>query len=300
MQKLAPIVLFVYNRIWHTRQTVKSLAENDLAKESHLIIYSDYARNDKDKESVLQVRNFINTIEGFKSINIIERDSNFGLAVNIISGVSEVIKKYGNVILLEDDIVCSKTFLTYMNKLLSYYESNNAVFSVTGYTFPINIPEDYIYDVYFSPRASSWGWGTWIDRWLKVDWEVRDFHSFIKNPELVKSFNIGGGDLTKMLKEQMQGKIDSWSIKWSYTHFKNNAYCVYPTKSRLRNIGADNSGVHTDKTKKFDVNIFENNSELKLTEEVKLDDRIIGNLQKFFSQNKMRKMVEKISNILSK
>jgi len=300
MQELAPIVLFVYNRPRHTEQTVNALKKNDLAQKSDLFVFADNAGINGDRDSVHSVRSFVKTIDGFKSVNIIEREINFGLAKNVISGVTEVINKFGKVIVLEDDIVCSNTFLKYMNELLSFYKANEKIYSVTGYTFPIKIPGEYKYDVYFSSRASSWGWGTWKDRWETVDWDVKDYDSFIMNPEQIKSFNTGGHDLTKMLKDQMFGKIDSWSIIWSYTHFKHNAYCVYPTKSRLKNIGADKSGIHTDKTKKYDVKVHEEETELKLSEEIILNDEIILNFQKFFSQNKLRKIFGKISDVISR
>jgi hypothetical protein len=300
MQELAPIVLFVYNRPWHTKKTIEALKNNELAEESDLFIFADNTVDDKNKESVDSVRKYVKTIDGFKTVNIVERETNFGLAQNVISGVTEVINRYNKVIVLEDDIVCSRIYLSYMNKLLSYYKYNEKIYSVTGYTFPIEIPVKYKYDVYFSSRASSWGWGTWKDRWEIVDWDVEDYDSFLINPEHIKSFNAGGDDLTKMLKQQMNGKIDSWSIIWSYSHFKNNSYCVYPTKSRLRNIGADRSGIHTDKTKKFDVEIYEEDTELNLTDNIILNDEIILNFQNFFSQNKFKKIISKLNNLLSR
>ena len=300
MQELAPIVLFVYNRPWHTKRTVEALKNNELAGESDLFIFADNTIDEKNKESVDSVRNFVKTIDGFTTVKIVERETNFGLANNVISGVTEVIDKNSKVIVLEDDIVCARTYLKYMNKLLSYYQTNEKIYSVTGYSYPIKIPVNYKYDVYFSPRASSWGWGTWKDRWEKVDWEVKDYSNFIKNPQLIKSFNSGGDDLTKMLKQQMNGVIDSWSIIWSYEHFKNNSYCVFPTKSRLRNIGADSSGIHTNKTKKFDVELYEEETELNLTEELIFDQAIINNFQKFFSQNKFNKIISEINNLISR
>ncbi len=300
MQELAPIILSVYNRPWHTKKTIEALKNNELAGESDLFIFADNTVDDKNKESVDAVRSYVKTIDGFKTVNIVGRETNFGLAKNVISGVTEVIDRYSKVIVLEDDIVCARTYLSYMNKLLSYYQYNKKIYSVTGYTYPIKIPVNYKYDVYFSPRASSWGWGTWKDRWETVDWEVKDYVNFIKNPKRIKSFNAGGDDLTKMLKEQMNGKIDSWSIIWSYAHFKNNSYCVFPTKSRLKNIGADRSGIHTNKTKKFDVELYEEETELNLKEEVIFDQVIIKNFQKFFSQNMSKKIISELNNLLSR
>src|SRR4051812_43422136 len=103
----APVIIFVYNRPWHTEQTINALKKNYLATESELFIYSDGPKNKTVEEDVNHVRRFIKDIQGFKKIHIIEREKNLGLANSVISGVTEVIKKYGNVIVLEDDIVTS-------------------------------------------------------------------------------------------------------------------------------------------------------------------------------------------------
>jgi hypothetical protein len=297
---LAPIVLFVYNRLWHTKQTIAALQKNDLVGDSHLFIFSDGAKSSQDVSMVEKVREYIDTIDGFKSVTIIKRESNFGLAKNVIEGVSEVIDKFSKVIVVEDDIVTSKTFLIYMNKLLDKYESNNSIYSVTGYTFPIKIPADYEFDVYFAKRGSSWGWATWLDRWQKVDWEVKDFKKFINNKSDVDEFNNAGVDLSNMLIAQVEGKINSWAIIWIYSHFINDAYCVYPIKSRVINIGNDRSGTHIGKTKKYDVDLFEGLNELKLCEQIYLDKRIINNFKNFFTQTKIEILRYKLSKLLKR
>jgi GT2 family glycosyltransferase len=120
---LAPILLFTYNRPSHTRQTLEALLNNKLAKESELFIFSDGYKNDNDKENVLKVRNIIHSIEGFKQVHIIENAYNFGLAKNIIEGVTQVIDKYGKMIALEDDLITSPYFLTFMNEALEKFEN---------------------------------------------------------------------------------------------------------------------------------------------------------------------------------
>ena len=42
MTDLAPVVIFTYNRPWHTQQTLEALQKNQLANESELFIYSDF------------------------------------------------------------------------------------------------------------------------------------------------------------------------------------------------------------------------------------------------------------------
>ena len=293
MEKSAPIVLFVYNRPEHTRKTVESLLKNAFAGRSELFIYSDGSKNDEDEGKVESVRQYIHNISGFKRVEIIEREKNFGLAKSVISGVSNVLNKFSSVIVMEDDMVCSPFFLEFINTLLDFYKENSKVFSVTGYTFPIEIPSSYYYDVYASVRASSWGWGTWKNRWEKVDWDLKNFEEFISEPRKTAKFNLGGEDLTKMLKNQKAGKIDSWAVIWTYTHFINNAFCIYPVKSRVKNIGADNSGVHVGKTRKFDVQIFNGNPDLNLMKEIELNETISNNFRMFFNKKRLNSIIER-------
>ncbi|VFQ47296.1 glycosyltransferase [Desulfoluna butyratoxydans] len=245
--KAAPVALFTYNRPEHTRRTVEALRNNELAGATPLIIFSDGPRDHSMDKSVQEVRNYISTVDGFESIVIHHRKKNMGLASSIIQGVTEVAGESGRVIVLEDDLVTAPSFLSYMNEALSFYRDTPEVFSISGYNLPpqtMKIAADYPYDVYFNPRAHSWGWGTWADRWAKADWQVNDFKTFIADREQIRQFHSGGEDLTHMLQLQMEGRIDSWAIRWCYTHFREHAFCVYPTRSLVENIGFDGSGVH--------------------------------------------------------
>ncbi len=151
---LAPITLFVYNRLSHTKQTINALKKNKLAEQSELIIFSDSFKNSDDKKKVNQVREYIRSIKGFKGVEIIERPDNFGLANSIIDGVTRVVNQYGKVIVLEDDLVTSSFFLEYMNNALLCYEDDPQVISIHGYNYPISdLPE-----IFFIKGADCWGW----------------------------------------------------------------------------------------------------------------------------------------------
>ncbi len=243
---LAPILLFTYKRLDSLQQTVSSLQQNYHARESDLFIFSDAAKSVADEVSITKVRDYLKTITGFKNISIVEAPKNMGLANSIISGVSQVIKKYGKVIVLEDDLVTSPNFLSFMNKALDFYENNLNVFSIAGYTIPIRYEADYGYDNYFFQRASSWGWAAWKDRWLEIDWAVKDFNQFKKNRKAIKDFKLRGSDIYSMLNKQMNGKIDSWAIRWCFHQFKQKSYTVYPVVSKIKNIGFETNATHTN------------------------------------------------------
>lgn len=252
---LAPIVLFVFNRPEHTRKTIESLQNNSLAAKSELYVFADGARDKSDIDKVNAVQAIIDGVAGFKSISVIRRPQNFGLAKSVIEGVFEVIAKYGSAIMVEDDLQFSPFFLDYMNEALIRYKDDPRIFSIGGYSPSLVMPDGYSDDSYLSYRCCTWGWATWLDRWNKVDWDVADFDEFINNPDAVRQFNRGGDDMSQILKLQMTGKVNSWGIRWDYAHFKNDTYCFRPAYSIVGNTGNDGSGVHCGATDKFDVKL---------------------------------------------
>lgn len=291
LDKLSPIVLFVYNRPEHTKRTVESLLKNTLAGKSALFIFSDGAKNDSDTMKVNAVRDYLKTIKGFIKIEIVLREKNFGLANSVISGITAIFKQNDRVIVIEDDIISSSSFLNFMNKALAFYQEEKTIYSISGYPYPIKIPTTYRKDIFISYRASSWGWGTWKDRWEKVDWEVKDFSTFISDKKTQNLFDRGGQDLTQMLKAQMKGKIDSWAIRWVYAHFKNNAYCLYPIVPLCKNIGTDKSGTHSSSSKKLDVELRVSDRELILDQNPILNEEIVSEIQKLFKLTLIRRII---------
>ncbi len=256
---LAPVVVFVYNRADHALETLNHLSENYLASESDLFIYCDNAKNEKAEEAVEKVRTMVDNFShqsNFKTVTVIKAEKNKGLAASIIGGATEILEKYGKIIVVEDDLITSKDFLSYMNHALDFYEKNPKVWSVSGYTFPLKSLKNYPHDIYMSPRGCSWGWATWKDRFEKVDWNVTDFEEFITNPQRVKHFNEGGPDMADMLSRQVHGKINSWAIRWCYQESKENMFTVYPKESRIRNIGCDNSGTNCVNSSLYDTTLI--------------------------------------------
>lgn len=160
----SPIVIFVYKRLIHTRLTIDSLLKCEEAKDSIIYIFSDAPKIIEDEEEVLKVRDYLNSISGFKQLYIIHRDTNFGLAKNIIFGLNELFETNDRFIILEDDIVVSKYFLKFMNDALNLYQNEKNIWHISGWNYPINC-SNYQYNSYFLQLSNCWGWATWADRW---------------------------------------------------------------------------------------------------------------------------------------
>ncbi|HZD41156.1 MAG TPA: hypothetical protein VE131_10570, partial [Terriglobales bacterium] len=235
----APIALFTYNRPWHTRRTVEALRKNEQAAHSTLYIFSDGPKTAADAAKVWEVRNYIRTIEGFKSVAIIERERNLGLAESIIGGVTEVLTAYGRIIVLEDDMVSSPYFLSYMNAALWKYKAVDKVMHISGYVLPID-PAG-LKETFFYRASSCWGWGTWARAWKHFEYDINKLIPRF-DADAKRSFNIDGRyNFWDQMESQRDRKIDSWAIRWYASVFLNHGLCLHPSKSMINNIGLDGS-----------------------------------------------------------
>lgn len=206
----APIALFVYNRPMHVRRTLEALLQNPQAAESDLVIFSDAPKNPEAVDAVRRVREYISTTTGFRSVKIVERDKNWGLAKSIIDGVSSVVKEHGRVIVLEDDLVTSPHFLGFMNEALEFYAHEDRVMHISGATYPIGRMEE---ETYFLRVPLCWGWATWSRAWRHFRKDVSIMAEF--SPAMRKRFRFNDSyHYWDQLDANAKGKIDTWFVFW--------------------------------------------------------------------------------------
>lgn len=286
---MAPIVLFVYNRPWHTQQTVEALQRCELVAESDLYIFADGPKTDateEQKAKISEVRKYIHTIDGFHSVTIEESETNKGLANSVISGVTKVIEKYSKAIVVEDDIVAHPFFLRFMNEALDTYQINQRIFAISATMERFAIPSNYKKDIFLTHRFGSWGWATWADRWNTIDWDINNY-SIIKEPtkQQIKHFCRGGADLWPMLQAQHRGDIDSWAIRMGYNMSLQNKLCLRPVKSLVYNIGMDGSGIHCGDEGANLLPLYNDNTySIDLIQYPKLNKEITHNIQVVFCE----------------
>lgn len=251
----APIALFVYNRPWHTKRTVEALQANLLAQESDLFVFGEKPGKKFYKE-IEDVRTFIREITGFKSVTVVERESGFGLDRAIIKGVTDLINRYGTVIVLEDDILTSNYFLKYMNDALDLYKNNPTVMHIGGFMFPIDT--EGLPETFFCRSSFIWGWGTWKRAWDNFNPDLCQTIPVL-DLKSIQKFNLDGSfNYWTMLQDQRKrdGR-NTWDILWYLTVFLHEGNCLFPSHSLTNNIGRDGSGSHKEKSDRFDVVIWD-------------------------------------------
>jgi GNT-I family protein len=290
--KPAPIVLTAYNRPDLLEKAITALRANDLAAQTECFAFSDGPKSGADNAGVRQVRSILRTTRGFKSLAIVERKDNWGLARSVIAGVTQILAEFDSAIVVEDDIVVTPDFLTFMNAALRSYANDQTIYSVSGFNFGLRLPETYPYDGFCFYRSSSLGWGTWKDRWSNADWTMAYYKSFCSDKLKQQQFNRGGNDLSYLLRLQASNRIDSWAIRWAYTHFERNALALLSSRPLVRHIGSGERATHS-RWKSFAqlplTTVFK--EALSFAPDVAVDRDISSKLRKLFRPSIPRRIV---------
>lgn len=244
MRSTAPIVLFTFNRPDHTRRTLAALADNDLASDSDVTIYCDAPRRDDDVPATEAVRAVVREDWGFGSTRIVERDSNFGLARSLITGIGEALEEHPAVIVMEDDLVTSPHFLRFMNEGLEKFADDDRMMSVSGYAYPVagEMPEAYCL-----PRTFCWGWATWRRGWALYEHDAEQLLVSLIESDLLYELDFRGTDpMSTILQWTVNGdsRVDSWASRWMASATLHGKLSLFPGRTLVRNIGFDGSGAH--------------------------------------------------------
>lgn len=262
------VLLFTYKRSEHTKKVIDALKKNKVLPQK-LLIFQDGLKKGDNYDEWRKVNNLFHDIDWCDK-EIIVSDYNKGLAGSIVSGINYAFKESGadSVIVLEDDCVPTANFIGFMNQCFEKYEDDRRIYSVSGYSWPIELEKDG-YDVYGCGRISTWGWGTWRNRWeeYKTDYDTL---KRLKQ-DRVKSQNLAlwGSDIEQMLIAKLIGENDSWAVYWGLHVIEKNGVCIAPYHSLIQNIGMDGTGVHCGVTDRFQVDESDG-----LQEKFELPDRV--------------------------
>ena len=280
-KELAPIVLFTYNRPWHTQQVLTALQKNELSEQSKLFIFSDGGKDFEDEQLVDETREILDNTTGFKEVTVIKRPVNFGLAANVINGVSSIIEEYGKVIVLEDDLITSSTFIKFMNDALDMYEDVDEVAHIHAFCYAgLNLA-----DTFFIRWAGSTGWATWHDSWKLFEPNGDKLLTEIKEKKLSRTFDFNGKyPYTNMLKRQTIGKVNSWAIRWNASLFLNDKLSLNTGKSLIHNIGFDGSGEHSGSQDFYNMDLYDGELELEKPERIQQSVEARRQFEEFYQR----------------
>jgi hypothetical protein len=248
---LAPIAVFVYKRPRHTDRLIDCLLANASVADSPVYVFCDAARTPEDQECVEATRRVVRKRLGPYG-EIIERRTNLGLANSIIEGVTELARRHGRVIVLEDDLVLHRGCIDFLNAALRHYADEERVYHVNSYRYPIPVAAKPS----LSRLTASWGWATWQRAWEAFERDAAKLEQLIRTAGLASAMDFGGRfPFFAMLQDQARGHIDSWAIRWYASVLLRKGLAVSPSVSQTVNGGMDNTGSHSPATARYDVQL---------------------------------------------
>lgn len=217
------ILLITYNRPQALENTIQSLLLcnrqlGDVYLQLNIMVSSD---GPKDKEDEINVNNSREVIKKYKLPYLFCHTSNIGLKNNILTSVSQALKQYKHIVVIEDDLILSKNFLEYMQRGLMKYETDNLVESISAYS-PIESKFPFL-----SYRFQSWGWATW-----KHKWERFNKHKEITDQD-IKLLSFISDDLPRIATHHKQNKPESFAILYQIHHLKYHRYTLSPNVTKV-------------------------------------------------------------------
>ena len=233
-----PVILFAYRRVATLRQVLEALKRDGVPL---IIAFLDGARDAGDVAKVREVRSLVRAVDWCKTC-VIERETNLGLGVSILSGMAEVFQEYESAIVFEDDIVCVPGTYTYLCDALNYYRDEKRVMSIGAYTHTCLRPDNVGNNSYFDGRFLCWGWASWRRSWVAMQagsaidmyWQCRlrgrDVHRY-------------GTDLERQALREKEANI--WAVRFCLLHILRRGLCLHPPVSLVQNIGFEPDATNT-------------------------------------------------------
>lgn len=253
-------LLFTYNRSQHTGTVLEALSKNNRLPQK-LFIFQDGFKNKGDFVEWKKVNELIKGTDWCET-EVIVSETNKGLAASIVSGITYAFNEnYDAVIVLEDDCVPSASFMNFMYQCFEKYQNDKEVFSVSGYAYPVAL-EKGTYDIYGCGRVSSWGWGTWKDRWEYFEKDYELVKKLRQEKESSRNLAVWGMDLESMLVGNVRGECDSWAVFWALNVIAKEGICINPYESLIRNIGLDGSGTNCGVADSYDVSLMDKEKQI--------------------------------------
>lgn len=239
------IAVFCYKRAAKLKTSMEALLKNPDCASMDIIFFCDGHKGEHDRQGVEETRAYINSITGFRNVIKHFRERNISTGPNFHAGITYLCNNYDQFIVIEDDLVVTPNYISYMLQALAFYKEQKSVFCITGYCFPLKV-KDYPYDTIICNRFCSYGWASWSSRIKNVIWDKKELSQLMKtSPRFKSRLNREGLDLYRMLVKQINGEISTWDIQMQVHVAENKLDVVYPIISKGKNIGFDHESTNT-------------------------------------------------------
>ncbi|MBY6243403.1 hypothetical protein [Methylosinus sp. Sm6] len=244
-----PVLLIAFNRPSKTRMVLEKIR---LAAPKRLYVAVDGPRPHAPDDDALcgQVRDLISFVDWPCRIETLFREDNLGCGRGASEAISWFFANEDAGIILEDDILPTRSFFAFCDAMLDKYKDNEQISMIAGSCFaPSRLFEGFSYK--FSAFPLIWGWASWKRAWRHYDYEMRTWPNWDRAAGLA---NLSRGDRFfenhwRDVFERMyrsHNKV-TWDYQWLFKNFECNFKTIVPRNSIVSNIGFDIGATHAGK-----------------------------------------------------
>ena len=239
-----PVLLIGFNRPDSTLLVIEALRAIG-AKNIYFSVDGPRINSESDIVRVKKVRELAAKFNWSCDLKIKFETENLGLMQSVSKSISWFFENELEGIILEDDCLPTSDFFNFAQNMLKKYRNNSKVMHISGSPYFITQPE-YIFNHFFSPLPSVWGWATWRDSWDHFDLQMkntRNQEDYVLFLDYFKSRKIANWFL-RYFEEAKSPLSKVWSTQWMYVMIQKEAYAVVPIKGLVQYIGSDSNSTH--------------------------------------------------------
>ena len=227
------VCIFLYNRYIETTNLINSINMSNDKKGLFFMFFLDGPKSQNDLVVQNQIKRDVNLFLTKNNGDLICRDTNYGLILNIMDGVSNASNRFKKIIVLEDDLIFAKSFFLFMKVNLEFYLNDKTISSISGFNY---FGKDFEHNIYITSYGDCLAWGTWSDRWNEFVLMSKpdDYAEKIKNKKQIKSFNRNNAYPYYQLLVNQKRKNTSWAIKWYAHNFLQNKNMIFSGVNLVR------------------------------------------------------------------
>ena len=270
-----PILIPTLCRFEHLKRCIESLKNNPYSKYTPLIIAVDYPSKEEHFKGYLDIKNYLNTLNGFYSIEIIYRNYNWGVLKNYFELVKYASTKYEYFIFSEDDIEYSPNFIEFMLQGVKIMQNDSNVLATCGYSS--NKYKKINSTAMYSHSFCAWGYAMKtnvfiekLDSIITTDYAKQILNNLVHSLTIIKHDILAFNLLINEILENDRYEDVSLSC---YSFLNKNYKFIVPTISKSRNHGCDGSGAHCSISKELSLHEIDLNTTFNFTINKEIKDK---------------------------
>ena len=240
---IAVLILF-FNR----PETLKLMFEEvKKARPSHLFLYQDGARDERDRAGIEACRQIVadENIDWECDVHRMYQTKNYGCDPSNYMAQKWAFSIVDKCIVLEDDDTPSQSFFPFCKEMLDRYENDARISMISGTNYDETTPGmpcDYLFTTAFSIN----GWATWrrvVDQWDEHYGFLDDEYATRLLGNLIRERRYQHNFLRFCQYHRSLGKAYYETILHAAI-FLNSGLSIVPRVNMINNAGASGEGVH--------------------------------------------------------